>query len=258
MKKEEALRSIIVTLVLVGCVGCSSTNTTLKASPAKPTAFLEHADEMKEVRGRAPFNRVWRNPEVPSLTVMRERYDSILIRPVTLAYLGQGEKEDIRDAVRRGTTKESAEDIAAFMQEEFIRAAKERKALGLRVVNTPSPNTIIIELALTEIKPTQIAENVVGTVGGAFVPGAGTAMKVVSKGSVAFEAKLRSGDNQLLLGEAADRESDPMTIISMRDYERYGHAKSAISDWANQLIELMSTPPSHTVADSSTLDWRPW
>ena len=76
------------------------------------------------------------------------------------------------------------------------------------------------------------------------------------KGNCAIEGKLRDSTTGELLLAFADNEQDKFGI-SLRDFSSYGHARASVKDWARQFAELMRTPASHKVPDSSTVTLNP-
>ena len=84
----------------------------------------------------------------------------------------------------------------------------------------------------------------------------GSVVAPAMKGNCALEGKLRDSVTGELLFAFADNEQDKFGI-SLRDFSSYGHARTSIRDLAKQFAELMRTPASHKVQDSSSLTLNP-
>ena len=215
-----------------------------KATPVPPTPFLEHPQAMRADPSRAPFDRNWVNPSARAWESVKG-FDRVVILPVNTSYLNPtpGQRTD-------------AQKMAAYMREqfqsEFARGGK------FHVVNQPGAKTLKIELALVQLKPTNVAGNVLATGAGVVVPGANLIGSQFTHGTVGFEAKLRNGATGELLAEYADSQRDKMSLLSFRDYSANAHSRRAIQDWARQMEELVSTPASHKVPGAMRLTLNPF
>lgn len=216
----------------------------LKASPAPSSGFLVHPQEMRADVGRSPFDKVWRNPS-PQAWARVQGFDRMVILPVNIAYF-------------RGTPEQRAEveKMAAYMRERFQKQFAQSSQY--QVVRQPGARTLVLELALVEWKPTNVAGNVVSTGAGAVVPGANIVGSAFTHGNIAFEAKLRNGQTGELLAQYADRQRDKVTLFSFRDYSATAHNRKAIDDWAKQMQELASTPSDHRVAGAMRVTLNPF
>lgn len=169
----------------------------------------------------------------------------MVILPVNIAYF-------------RGTPEQRAEveKMAAYMRERFQKQFAQSSQY--QVVRQPGARTLVLELALVEWKPTNVAGNVVSTGAGAVVPGANIVGSAFTHGNIAFEAKLRNGQTGELLAQYADRQRDKVTLFSFRDYSATAHNRKAIDDWAKQMQELASTPSDHRVAGAMRVTLNPF
>ncbi|MDD5349160.1 MAG: DUF3313 family protein [Chthoniobacteraceae bacterium] len=216
----------------------------LKASPAPPSPFLEHPQQMVRDRCRTPFDSVWRNPS-PAAWARIHGFDRIVIMPVDITHV-QASPKQRADMVK----------MAAYMQEQFQKEfAKESP---YRVVTHRGPKTLELQLALVEIKPTNVPGNVVSTGAGVVVPGANWVGEQFTHGTIAFEAKLRNARTGELLAEYADRENDKLTIFSFRDYDPHAHNRRAVQDWAIQMKKLATTPTHEKVPGAMRFSLNPF
>jgi hypothetical protein len=150
-----------------------------------------------------------------------------------------------------------AKDRPVAKTAELLRAAflGALKTPGSRfaAATGKGPRVLTLELALIEMNPT----NVVGNAARYGAPG-GSALAPVTKGNIAIEGKVRDSMTGELLYEFADNEQDKFAVVSLRDLSSYGHARTAIKEWAKQFAELVSTPASHKVQDSATVTLNPF
>ena len=193
---------------------------------------------------RAPFDKTWVNPSALAWGRVKG-FDRVVILPVNTSYLKATPEQ-----------RADAEKMAAYMraqfQNEFARGGK------YHVANQPGGKTLKIELALVQLKPTNVAGNVISTGAGAVVPGANIIGSQFTHGGIAFEAKLRNGETGELLAEYADSQKDKMSLLSFRDYSANAHSRRAIQDWARQMEQLASTPASHKVPGAMRLTLNPF
>jgi hypothetical protein len=216
----------------------------LKADPAPPSCFLTNPQAMRSDSCRSPFDKVWRNPS-PQAWARVQGFDRVVIMPVNTNYF-------------QGTPEQRAEleKMAVYMRGQFQKQFAQGGAY--RVVSQPGPRTLVLELALVELKPTNVAGNVVGTGARAVVPGANFIGSAFTHGNVAFEAKVRNGQTGELLAQYADRQRDKMALFSFRDYSATAHNRKAIDDWAKQMEELARTPDNHRVAGAMRVTLNPF
>ena len=228
----------------------------LRADPAAPSPFLENPPALKKEPDRAPFDRVSRNPSPRAWARVRS-FDRIVIMPVTTRYLRHKDRTPARPgegkAVEQGRP---IADLARYMHESFENEFK--KGGRYHVVSHPGRKTLVLELALVEVNPTNVAVNVVATGAGAVVPGANFVGSIFSKGSIAMEGKLRNGETGQLLEEFSDREQDKTSLFSFRDYSPYAHSRRAIDDWAKETEAYSRTPHPQKVHRALAVTLNPF
>jgi hypothetical protein len=211
---------------------------------------------MHKMDERAPFDRAWIGDPI-EFQRKKETYKKLFIKPVNTDHLLQQTWWDDLNLQDSDRLKEDIVTLAIYMHDRFVNAIKTDPRHALEIVDAPGPETFVLELALVQIKPTKPAVNIIGDTLGVFVPGGGL-VKTVGSGSIAIEAVLRDGLTNEELVLFADREADKMAPISLNDYTWYGHAKEIIDDWADQYVELASTPLSHKVEAGLPFTLAPW
>jgi hypothetical protein len=249
--------------VVVLCNGCSL----FKARPADDSGFLPYPELLKPNPERAPFNAVY-VPDPKRLEELRMRYRSISILPInTLPAENRIKAQQLPSRVEESRIADLRE-LSAYFHTRLENAFSEYDGDGLSaegvpiivrkftVVEEPTDETLVFELAITEISPNLPEVSAVATVAGFFVPGTGL-IRLFGSGSVAIEGILRDGRTGDLLAEFRDREADKSAPISVRDYQMYAHIRRTFDDWADQLAELTGTMPSHQVKDSLPFTLNP-
>ena len=246
MKKYFLL--VFTIFILAGCVA-------LKASPAPDTGFLPDSKKLTERRERWPFNGVYVNDEDKYSTLKKE-YDKIYVKRINTDFIeGKIEKEEDKEK-EKIYRKEELQEIANYMRNTFKMRLSDFPDHSFKVTSEPGSKTFILELAVAELNPTNPALNATGAALGFVVPGGGLISHLHS-GSIAIEGIVRDGSTGNILLEFKDRESDKSSAFSIKDYQRYAHARDSIEDWADQFAELMATDLDHRVEDSLPFEINP-
>ena len=239
---------LVAILILSGCA-------VLKASPALDTGFLPDAKKLSERRERWPFNGVYVSDE-KKYSKLKKEYNQIYIKRINTKFLEDklSKKEESEKA--KIYRKEEIQEIANYMRNTFKMRLSHYPEHPFELTEEPGSKTFILELAFAELDPTNPALNATGTVLGFLVPGGGLLSRVHS-GSVAIEGIIRDGASGRILLEFKDREGDKTSAFSIKDYQRYAHARDSIEDWADQFAELMATDLDHKVEDSLPFEINP-
>jgi len=193
---------------------------------------------------RAPFDKVWSNPSPKAWNRVRG-FDRIVITPVNTNYLEATPKQ-----------RAEVEKMAAYMRGQFQKQFAEKGKY--RVSSKSGPRTLQLDLALVQLKPTNVAGNVISNGAAVVVPGVNIVGSQFTHGGIAFEGKLRNGQTGELLAEYADSQKDKMSLISFRDFSANAHSRRAVSDWAKQMEELATTPAGHKVPGAMRLTLNPF
>ncbi|MGV3662132.1 MAG: DUF3313 family protein [Prosthecobacter sp.] len=266
---------------------CSSTNRLLKARPVTLTSFFEHPQLAQDARKQLGFQKVWTTPDravlAASLTKRR-----LYIAPVTLAYLRPVDKALATQEIAWGLQRQER-DIAIRLHQEFTAAFQRSPRPLYQLACQPGPDTVILQLALTELNPTspkgnavmtmmKIAVSPVAALGGFFTKGniaiegkmlvpmpmpaasSSSVPAIPTKGRGKPAVKPTSKPSSPLQHrpyfQFADNEADKLTLVSARDYQPYGHAVHTIREWAVHFEEMTRAPRGTKVGDSSAVTLR--
>lgn len=243
LKEDLFLVIILLSLILSGCAS-------LKADPSRGAGFVPMEQMAKQ--GDLPFNKAWVKSGMDW-----KKYRTIYIEPVNTAYLLK--TDAWKQNFRQGHMKEDARELARYMEDRFRSAFTTDPGNQFRVVGYPEPGSVTLEMALTELVPSNVALEILG-----YGPyGSGAAVKMLSRASgavstVAFEAKVRDSKSGKVLAMFADREQQKLKPIDFKGLTWYGNAKNAIDEWAEQMVKVANKRPGEVVAEASTVSLKPW
>ncbi|WP_038159474.1 DUF3313 family protein [Verrucomicrobium sp. BvORR106] len=233
---------------LCSCASKTAVTETLKAKAAPLSSFTAHSQAMQPQRDRAPFALAWINPELPA---RRSHYASIYIAPVDVSHL-RAAKPNLSRATTFESQDRPVQEMSRYMRQSFANAFRESPAPRLSVAASPEPGGVTLRLALVELNATDAVGNAVKTA----VPYGGV-LSPLTAGNIAIEGQVRDNVTGQVLFEFADNERDQMTLVSLRDFHPFNHAKASIRAWASQFEELTRTSSSHKVKDSPLFTLEP-
>jgi hypothetical protein len=246
---KEWFRSVLLLVVMVsiGLSGCQS----MKAEPSKGAGFVP-VDEMSQ-RADLPFNKVWVKAGVDW-----NQYKTIYIKDVNTKYLL--EASWWQKNFRREDMERDARNIAQYMQDKFKEAFRNDPKNRFQVIAAPQPGSLTLELAITELVP---SNPVLEAMSIAAPYGSGVAVQAAAKESgakatVAFEGKINDTATGNVLAMMADREQGKVAPINLRALTWYGEANVIIDEWADQFVQIANKRPGETVKDSSPFTLKPW
>jgi len=136
---------------LVGC----------RAKPAPDAGFLEQPAMMSSNDKHAVFQRSYRDPNVDF-----DKYTELTVAPVNMHYMmTQSFWEKSNEAnVSKEQVQKSADQIAEYTRNAFIKAAKEDPKHRFAVVDRAGPKTLVVETAIVQLVPSKAVLNALGFV----------------------------------------------------------------------------------------------
>lgn len=238
---------VFAAAVCVGLSGCAS----MKAAPSQGAGFVP-MDELAN-REDLPFNKVWIKDNVDW-----DQYKMIHIKDINTMYLMKAswwQKNFRREDMQQDVVK-----IAVYMKDQFTQAFKKDPMKRFEVVNKPLPGSLTLEMALTELVP---SNPVLEAVSIAAPYGGGVAVQAVAKESgakatVAFEGKLMDSATGAVLAMFVDREQGKVAPINLRALSWYGESEKIINEWADQFVQVANKRPGEVVKSSSPFTLMPW
>jgi len=143
---------------------------------------------------------------------------------------------------------------------QFIKAFQNDANRRFRVVPAPERGSLILELALTELVPSDVLLDAI-KIGGPY--GSGVAAMVLERATqaqstVAFEARVKDANTGETVALFADREYAVARPIDLKGLTWYGNAEDIITTWAKQSVELANRRPGEIIKPASTFSLMPW
>jgi hypothetical protein len=226
--------------------GCAA----LKAAPSTGAGFVPV--EQMAPREDLPFQKVWFKKDVDF-----KRYKSIYIPPVNTKYLL--ESNWWQQNFRQGQMQEDLAMMAQYMRDEFKTAFANDPSRRYQVVESPQKDSLTLELALTELVPSNVALSVLE-----YAPyGGGTAVRIMERATgaestVAFEAKMKDASTGDVLAMFADRQVKKIRIIDFKAFTWYAHGREIIREWAEQFVKLANQKPGEVIEGTPSFTLKPW
>ena len=208
----------------------------------EPTKFLKSTGtDMAQRSARLPFEHAWLNPKVDMT-----KYKNIVIRPVTTAYL-RGEKwEESKSATipnKRAYLKR-CNALARYWTKSLDKAFSSPLCMFYKAQNTSQPGTLILEVALTEVRFDRPAS-------ASDIPAAGGVISAVTgPPTCAFESRTRDAATGQLVSTAADRRGPAIKVLP-NEKQSFAKPNEEICDeWSQQMMQRSNTEIYTTVKRS--------
>lgn len=214
-----------------------------KAPPAKTTEFFGKTDGLQAVPEIEATHQMWAQPGVNW-----NKFRKIHIAPVNTKFLRERtawQKMSFAEFDAKGV-----QALADFVRQAFSDAQRHNRGKHpLEVVDQPDRETVVVEMAITELVPTKNWLNLatLAAVGYSF-----------DKGIIAIEGRLRDGADGAIIGKFADREAGKDNILNIKDLGLSAHARAIIREWAQQSVAIVNAEEGETVRDSSGFEWKVW
>jgi hypothetical protein len=252
MKPFRIAAIAFASVLLASVTGCAM----LKAKPAPDSGFLEESGKMGDRRDRAPFHRAWVDPAYSA-----SNYQSILVAPVNTEYV-EAQSTWAKANPRNIKIKDDLKMIAGEFQQTVITKFRESKQNRFAIVEQPRGDTMILELAITQLVPGKAFLGAVGMASWAAPAPVGVPVGAITSfaddGWMAIEGRVRDAKSGLVMAMFADREAAKTRVVDLEAMTWYGHARESMNDWADQLVLLANTPKDVKVEDSSAFTLLPW
>jgi len=249
MKSASILACLLAAALLCVSLGCKSV--TSRAEPAAGTGFVPMA-ELKS-NPDLPFNKAWFKQGVDFSS-----YRSIYVPGVNTRYM----LDDTwwQTCMRRDKMEQDIKDVAAFLRQHLIDAFKNDPKKRYAVVDAPGPGVLVLDVALTELVP---SNPVIEALTLAAPYGSGVAVQAAARSagnvaSVAFEARLIDGGTRDTVAMFADREQAKAAFVDLNALTWYGEAHVIITDWSGQFVAVMDRKPGEVVQPAPSFTLRPW
>lgn len=218
----------ISSILALGLASCGVRNTT---PGPEPTRFLKSTGtDMSQRVDRLPFEHSWRDPKV-DIT----RYKNIVVRPVTTALLDSKKWEESKSSYvpDKRTYARRVNSLARYWTKSLNKAFSSPICVFYKVNDTSMPNTLVLEVALTEARFDPTGAKPADTP----LPTGNVTSVLTGLPYCAFEARVTDASTGALVSTASDKRGPQIKVI---DPERKITSKpneSICDEWSRQLME---------------------
>ena len=226
-------RYLVLFMVLLGELSCGAAR---KFDSAPPTPFLNipGVDRSAKIEN-LPFDHSWIKAGFNG-----EKYKKLIIAPVSTAYLSpDNQLESTRPFV---PTKEDYDKevklLAEFTAQAFTKVFQEDSDKRVQVVQQPGSDTLVLELALT-----QVVFGHPGAYAGSFaspLPGTGVIVSAITEPLVAFEARIKKSDTGEVVATFADRRTPTMRIVDFNQFTAVSPCRDIVSTWSELVLKVFT------------------
>lgn len=241
-----------ILLLAIFTVGCSI----LKAGSPETSDFLPYPHRLVEGDQRFPFAATW-VLDKNDLEPIQAKRKFVVVLPVQTDFAEPKLLRLARSERAKKERQEELQEIARFMQASFEGALEQSPKSVFKPAKEISPDAYILQVAITDLTPTDPAVNTLGTAAGFFLPGGGL-IKLAGQGGIAIEGIVRDGATRKVVMQFKDKEIDKSAPITVKDFQEYAHIREAIVDWAIQYAAVMAKPWDPMVEDSSPITLNPF
>ena len=247
---------VLVVIALMGA-SCSTTNSYLKAKPARPAGFLAKPKTMNPHPTESPFHYAAHSKSWEVHERARSKHQ-IYIAPVDTSRLRGIQRTLARTSYSVRGQERPVEELANRIRLEFAQAFVDTPRPSYSVVAAPGPDSVTLELSLIELDPTSVGGNAAKKIGSYLLtPLVSVVSYGTTAGAIAIEGKIVCSDTGEIVFQFADREGDRMSLFSVKDFEPYGFIEEIIHEWATQFEVFSRTPAQRAVGDSSWFTLNP-
>ncbi|RYD32538.1 MAG: DUF3313 family protein, partial [Verrucomicrobiaceae bacterium] len=174
----------------------------------------------------------WRDPKV-DIT----RYKNIVVRPVTTSFLKTDKWEESKSTYipNKRAYDRRTQALARYWNKSLNKSFSSPICMFYKTTDTGRPNTLILEVALTEVRFDRAA------------PATDTPPPPLPAGSVttvltgvpvcAFEARVRDAATGKLVSTASDRRGPTLTVVGSTKNTFTKPNEQICDEWADQLMK---------------------
>lgn len=245
-----ALRALCSLALVLSLASCASARRFIKARPVAPSGFLEQSADLKSDAPETGAFHLVRRTMSPAIIKSALRKPTITVLPVDLRWLKPVRRTMAKVEQDNFGKAWPVQQVAAMLQTKFQQSVN-------RFGQPRKGKRLVLHLALTEFTPTSPSGNVMKTAAG-FVVGPLSALAGPAvNGTIAIEGQLRDPETGRIVFQFADRESDPLTIISVRSFQSAAWAEIIIGQWAEQFAIAVRSPAGVKLKDASIFRLNP-
>ena len=227
--KSSFLSTLAASILLpLGLGSCGLEKSTTRA---EPTRFLKSTGVDPSLKiARLPFEHGYRNPSVDMA-----KYKYIVVRPVTTAYLRSEQWEESKSPVIRNKRAylKRCNALASHWDKSLSKAFSSPLCMFYKTTNTSAPGTLILEIALTEVRFNPSAP----TKGSPTVPPGSIISAITGPPRCAFESRARDAATGKLITTASDRRGPEIVLIDTEPSKLAQPNEAICDEWSQQLMQ---------------------
>ncbi len=201
------------------------------ATGPEATRFLKSTgvDESGRIE-RLPFEHSWRDP-----SMVLSKYKYIVVRPVTTAFLRTDQWEESKSPFvpDEKIYKKRCAALASYWTKSLNKQFSSPICVFYKTTDTSRPGTLILEVALTEVRFDPTAPQ---TLGAATPTGTVTSL-LTGLPVCAFEARVRDAATGKVVSTAADRRGPDIKVIDPERKTSAAPNEEICDQWSIQLME---------------------
>jgi hypothetical protein len=203
-------------------------------------------------QSRAQFlDEVWLSPTL-SGKAPHELFSKVYFAPVSTGNLRRQGWWTSQSAVTQQKLEADARKLARDFHRSLVNAARNDPDRRLTVAGAPGPDTLVVEMAITELIPAKAYWNSAATAAGFVVPGAGL-LGAAGAGSVTIEGRLRDGNTNAVVATFRDRMKDKVAVVNIDSYSWYGGSEKNLQEIAVKTARVLNADPGEVVTQSSPI-----
>lgn len=213
------------------------------SSSPQSTRFLTSTGVDTTVKvERLPFKHAWRDPKMKI-----SDYKYIVVRPVTTAFLKKDEWEQSKSAFvpDERTYSKRCRELARSFSKSLNKAFSDPICVFYKTTDTSRPGTLILEVALTEVRFDPAAPVVPDG-----SPDGNVGTLLTGLPVCAFEARVTDAATGALVSTAADRRGPEIKVIDESKATGAVANERICDEWSRQLMEASNIEIFPTVKRS--------
>ena len=231
----KAIRNITILLGLAALGACSSLNSPSGNNTTR-AQFLDEVWVSPNVRGKAAY----------------ELFSKVYFAPVSTAHLSKQGWWESQTPLKKRELEMDARKLAVHARKALENAVRNDPERRLTVAGQPGSDTLIVEMAITELVPAKAYWNAAATTAGFVVPGAGL-LGAAGSGSITIEGRMRDGNTGAEIVNFRDHMKDKMALVNIDSYSWYGGSEANLDETALKIARVLNAAPGTVVSQSSRI-----
>lgn len=239
---------LLVAALLTLLSGCAVS----QRMESPPSTFIEDAP-LKERLENMPFDHSWLVPDS-----VERNYDSVLIMPVRYDLLPKGAWKQSSSIYLNSEEAylHEAKVLAGYFTRQLLEELEKVPNPRFKVVSSPTPSTLIVSIALTEIEFSHPVTRAAALA--APVPGVDMALNAITDPHASFAARFTESKSGELIASAADKRFPPVRIIDLNKLTITSSTREIVKQWSRELAEAIQKDRFSKIEKSWRFSLLPW